>query len=86
MQNDGNESSRANPQSMAVLPIGTSIDNSTMAAMEENKMHESVHGYEMKSVDQSAHTVRNIMPPHERMLKTVQASITKTKEALVKTA
>ena len=86
VQNDGIESSRANPQSMAILPIGTSIDNSTMAAIEENKMHESVHGYEMKSVNQSVHTVRNIMPPHEKMLKTVQASISKTKEVLVKTA
>ena len=48
-------------QSMATFPIGMSIDDSTVAAMEEAKMHESAQGYE-KTMNQSAITVSNIKP------------------------
>ena len=38
-------------------------------------MHDSIQG----SINQSAVTMRNIVPPHEKMLKTMEESITKTR-------
>ena len=72
-----------NPQSMAAFPLGMSIENSTL---EEAKMNESAQTYEMKSINQSAITIRNIVPStHEKVMQSVQDSILKTREVIKNT-
>ena len=67
---------------MSQLPMGMSIDNFTVAGIEEAKMRDSIQGFENRSINQSAISIRNIVPPHEKMLKTVQESITKTRKVV----